>query len=338
MDELLDTGYCKILETPRYVNKDILVFKTGVFYNWKTKKIYFKRRPIGKTYTTIYVKTNDGFYSTMIVPYIVCALFQDDAILKHGKGEYNYFQYIDGNPDNCSANNIKSNYYDYDVVEYKDNNKVVVNISGYNVLLNLEFFNNELHKYKFHPISHGKCVYFDTSSWGVSQRLHKIVVDYYNPDKQIIGVIDHYNHDTLDNTIENLIPTNFVINSMNNMDYKPTWIESKQIWRIRYSLGGKRKSPTFSVYKYGTKEKAYEAAINYINETLLVEKREFIKNKEIDLKIKEIDSIIKYFLKNNMIDKLKEILLANNLDIVDLRGVTDETIKENQKESKTSDN
>ena len=310
MDVLLTSKYCKKLETPRYTNSDILVFRNGVFYNYVTCKFYKHNYKKGKTYTTIYVKNNSGTYTTMIIPYIICVLFRDDYI-KHESNQQNHFEYIDGNPDNCDADNIRANYYEYNTIKEFDE-KVLVDICGYEVLLNKEFVINELHKHNLRPCKNGQCIYFSSENTGEKIKLHHSVRRYYFPDEILTGVIDHQNHNTLDNTIENLNPIHHIINSMNNMNIKPLWDEKNQKWSVRYVVDRKGYSKSFSVFKYKTKERAYDEALKYIADRAVPHKAKLVKNKEINLKIKEFDELVKYFIRNNMSYKITEILKENS--------------------------
>lgn len=288
-------SFCKLLETPRYTNKDIIVFKNGVFYNYKTNNIISKRRKSGKSYTTIFTENNSSNKTTMIVPYIICYLFKNDY-LKHRKNEKNYFEYLDRNPDNCDADNIRANYYSYNIIKCLPNNILIVNICDYEVLLNEEFYLNALHKYNFRVIKRKNLIYFASESTGKTIRLHQAVMQYYYPDEILTGVIDHYNHNTLDNTIENLKHTNHIINSMNNLNIKPQWSEKRQRWSVRYKIDGVGHSKSFSVYKYKSKENAYDNSIEYINSVVIPLKSKFLHDKKMELKIKEFDNLIKYFL------------------------------------------
>lgn len=292
---MLKFSFCKLLETPRYTNKDIIVFKNGVFYNYKTNNIISKRRKSGKSYTTIFTENNSSNKTTMIVPYIICYLFKNDY-LKHRKNEKNYFEYLDRNPDNCDADNIRANYYSYNIIKCLPNNILIVNICDYEVLLNEEFYLNALHKYNFRVIKRKNLIYFASESTGKTIRLHQAVMQYYYPDEILTGVIDHYNHNTLDNTIENLKHTNHIINSMNNLNIKPQWSEKRQRWSVRYKIDGVGHSKSFSVYKYKSKENAYDNSIEYINSVVIPLKSKFLHDKKMELKIKEFDNLIKYFL------------------------------------------
>ena len=289
------------------------MFRNGIFYNYSEHRFISKQRSCGKNYTTIYsVNFNTGHCTTMIVPYIICFLFKNDY-LKHDKNKQNFFTYIDGNYDNCDANNLRANYYDYKILNYVNEKTVLVDICGYEVLLNLEFVLNELHKYNFRAVNNGKCIYFLSENTGKNRRLHQVVMNYYYPEEVITGAIDHKNHNTLDNTIENLNHINHIINSMNNMNISPIWRDDSQSWHIRYKIDGVGHSKTFSVYKYGSKENALEKSIEFINNTAIPQKEEYIKKKDLELKPKEFDNLIKYFVKNNMVDKIFEILLENGL-------------------------
>lgn len=306
--------FCKILDTPRYVNKDILVFRNGEFYSLKTNKFLRKQQKHGKTYSTIYQPNKEGSPTTMIVPYIICYLFRNDY-LKHGKNEKNYFEYIDGNPGNCSADNIRANYYEYEIVKYITDDTVIVNISGYEVILNINFVNNELHKYKFRPILNGCLVYFISETNKRQRRLHQLVFEYYHPEEIITGAIDHYNHNTLDNRIGNLKHINHIINSMNNMNIKPNWDETKQGYNVRYKIDGVAHGKRFSVYKYGSKEAAYEEALKYIEEVALPNKKKAIEEIDMKLKINELNNLIKYFVNCNMNNVIYEALINNGIQI-----------------------
>lgn len=294
IDELLSFGFCKILKTPRYTNYNILVFRNGKFYSISSKKFLKTRRKKGKTYTTIYVKNDNGTSTTMIVPYIICCLFRNDE-LKHDKNRQNYFEYLDGNCDNCDADNIRANYYQYDILKINSEDIATVNICGYEVLLNLDFVKNELHKHNFRVVGEGKCIYFVCENWGKVRRLHQIVMSYYYPEKIITGAIDHINHNTLDNTIQNLKHINHIINSMNNMDIVPIWKQDKLGWRVRYSIDGVKHSKMFSIDKYETKELAYEKAMEFINTVVIPQKEKYLEKKDIELKIIELDNIVNYF-------------------------------------------
>lgn len=310
---MLKFSYCKLLETPRYTNKDIIVFRNAVFYNYKTNNIISKRRKSGKRYTTIFTSNNNGNKTTMIVPYIICYLFKNDY-LKHGENEKNYFEYLDGDLDNCSADNIRANYYSYDIVRYMSKDILVANICDYEILLNEEFYLNALHRYNFRPVRNNNIVYFVSENTGRNIRLHQAVMKYYYPNEMLTGVIDHYNHNTLDNTIENLKHTNHIINSMNNFNIRPQWNEDKQCWKIRYRVDGVGHSKSFSVYKYKSKENAYDNSIKYINDIVLPLKSEYLKKKDYLLKVKEFDNLIKYFLDSNNTSVIFEIL--NNYNII----------------------
>lgn len=305
-------SFCKLLETPRYTNKDIIVFKNGVFYNYKTNNIISKRRKSGKSYTTIFTENNSSNKTTMIVPYIICYLFKNDY-LKHRKNEKNYFEYLDGNPDNCDADNIRANYYSYNIIKYLPNNILIVNICDYEVLLNEEFYLNALHKYNFRVIKRKNLIYFASESTGKTIKLHQAVMQYYYPDEILTGVIDHYNHNTLDNTIENLKHTNHIINSMNNLNIKPQWSEKRQRWSVRYKIDGVRHSKSFSVYKYKSKENAYDNSIEYINSVVIPLKSKFLHDKKMELKVKEFDNLIKYFLDTDNKNVIFETLDKYNI-------------------------
>lgn len=305
-------SFCKLLETPRYTNKDIIVFKNGVFYNYKTNNIISKRRKSGKSYTTIFTENNSSNKTTMIVPYIICYLFKNDY-LKHRKNEKNYFEYLDGNPDNCDADNIRANYYSYNIIKCLPNNILIVNICDYEVLLNEEFYLNALHKYNFRVIKRKNLVYFASESTGKTIKLHQAVMQYYYPDEIFTGVIDHYNHNTLDNTIENLKHTSHIINAMNNLNIKPQWNEKRQRWSVRYKIDGVGHSKTFSVYKYKSKENAYDNSIEYINSVVIPLKSKFLHDKKMELKVKEFDNLIKYFLDTDNKNVIFETLDKYNI-------------------------
>jgi len=144
-----------------------------MFYSIISNKFISKRRKKQKTYTTIFVKNNEQSYTTMIVPYIICYLFKDEY-LKHGKNEKNYFKYIDGNCDNCDADNIRANYYEYNILRYVTDDIVEVNICGYGVLLDLEFALKELSKHRFYINNsvNSQNIYFSTETNGRSIKLH----------------------------------------------------------------------------------------------------------------------------------------------------------------------
>ena len=288
------------------------MFKNGVFYNYITKRFYSKRQATKKSYFTIYVKNSSGTYTTMIVPYIICALFRNDY-LKHGKNEKNEFKYIDGDPGNCDSDNIVANYYDYKIIKNESNGIVLVDICGYEVLLDYDFYINELHKYNFRPILNGSLVYFICENSGKVKRLHQIVMSYYYPDNLVVGVIDHQNHNTLDNTIKNLNPINHIINSMNNMDIHPNWDEKKEKWSVRYKIDGVGHSKSFSVYKYKTKELAYKKAMEYIETFVIPYKQKYIKEKDIAIKKKEFYNLVQFFINNNMIEEIIEELFKSGV-------------------------
>lgn len=223
--------------------------------------------------------------------------------------------YLDGDSSNCSADNIIANYYKYEIIKYNQDKTVIVNIGGYETILNLDFVENELHKYKFRPILNGSLVYFISETNKKQKRLHQVVFEYYNPSEIMTGVIDHINHNTLDNRINNLRQVNHIINSMNNMNITPNWSEKGQRYSVRYKVDGISYGTTFSVYKYGTKENAYNEAVKYINEVAIPNKKKIIKEKDTNLKIKELDNLIKYFANNNMCDIIHQALLENNIVI-----------------------
>ena len=171
INELLKFDFCKLLITPRYTNTNILVFRNAKFYSLITNKFISTRRKSGKTYSTIFAKNDEEKSTTMIVPYIICYLFRNDY-LKHDKHGQNHFEYLDGDYSNCDADNIRANYYKYDIIEYMENSDVVVNICNYEVLLDYEFVLNELHKYSFHVAPYINNVYFATESYGRPRKLH----------------------------------------------------------------------------------------------------------------------------------------------------------------------
>lgn len=277
-----------------------------------------KQQKNDKSYCTIYQPNNDGSPTTMIVPYIICYLFKNDY-LKHEKNEQNYYEYIDGNASNCSADNIRANYYEYKIVKHISDSVVIVDISGYEVILNFDFVENELHKYKFRPIIAGNLVYFISETNKKQRRLHQVVFEYYYPDEILTGVIDHSNHNTLDNRIENLEHINHIINAMNNMKIKPNWNEKQQRYNVRYKVDGISYGSSFSARKYGSKEKAYEEATKYVEEVALPNKRRIIDEKDMELKTKELNNLIKYFADHNMNNVIYKALLDNNINIDNIR-------------------
>ena len=95
----------------------------------------------------------------------------------------------------------------------------------------------------------------------------------------ITGAIDHVNHNTLDNTIDNLRHINHIINSMNNMKITPTWNENNHSWNVRYKIDGVGYSKRFSVCKYKTRQLAYDEAMNYIESIVLPQKENSCKTK-----------------------------------------------------------
>ena len=310
--ELLQFDFCKILDTPRYKNKDIIVFNNGELYNSKTCNFIKKSRKDGKTYTIIqrYNEVTDT-YTAMIVPYIICSLFRNDN-LKHEKNAYNVFEYFDGNCDNCSWDNIRANYYEYKVIEQLQNDVVKVDICGYEVLLNNDFYLSELNKYKFNVRPNYSLIYFYTETLGRNESLHHLVMKYYS-DIVITGVIDHINHNTLDNRIENLHHINHIINSMNSFNIHPIWYEEKQCWKVKHRIDKQTLFKSFSIYKYGTKEHAYDEAMKYINDYIITNKIRYLEEKEKKLKIAELDQLIKYFKDNNMLEQLLLVLQENDI-------------------------
>lgn len=140
-------------------------------------------------------------------------------------------------------------------------------------------------------------------------------MDYYYPNEILTGVIDHINHNTLDNRISNLKHINHIINAMNNLAVTPNWSEERQIWLVRYNKDEHRHSKTFSVYKYGTKEKAYNEAVDFINNEVIPRKKEYLEEKDLNLKIKELDNLIRFFSENNMLDKIYDILNKNKITV-----------------------
>lgn len=261
---------------------------------------------------TIYAKNNEEKSTTMIVPYIICYLFRNDY-LKHGKFEQNYYEYIDGDLNNCAADNIRANHYDYKILKSVSEDVVLVDICGYEVLLNSEFVKNELYKYHFTKRHRNRCIYFASENLGKTVFLHQIVMNYYNPDELITGAIDHINHNTFDNTIQNLRHINHIINSMNNMEIIPRWRENRKTWHIRYRIDGVSYSKSFSVYKYKTKQLAYDEAINYIESIVLPQKREYLRSKDLQLKRTELNNLIKYFMESGMSKEVYNILANNNI-------------------------
>lgn len=120
-----------------------------MFYNLASDKFIKKTRESNRPYPRIYVKNSITQKKThMVVPYIICCLFRNDY-LKHQKKSINYFDYLDGNNDNCSADNIRANYYEYEIISRPSETEVCVDICGEKVLLNSDFVENELHKYNF---------------------------------------------------------------------------------------------------------------------------------------------------------------------------------------------
>lgn len=309
---MLKFDFCKLLKTPRYTSPNIIVFRNGKFYSLVRDKFLSTRRSKGKGYLTIYVKNDKGKTTTMIVPYIICYLFRNDY-LKHGKYEQNYFEYVDGDLNNCDADNIRANYYYYKILQHVSEDVVSVEMCGYEVLVNLDFYKNELHKYRFRKICNGNCVYFLSENSGKNIRLHQVVMNYYNPNMTITGAIDHINHNTLDNTIDNLRHINHIINSMNNMKITPMWNENNHSWNIRYKIDGVGYSKRFSVYKYKTKQLAYDEAINYIESIVLPQKREYLRSKDLQLKRTELNNLIKYFMESGMSKEVYNILANNNI-------------------------
>ena len=313
LDTLLSFDFCKLLDTPRYKNDNIVVFSNGMFYSLVSSKFVKKGRRDNKPHLCISIKNIiTQKETTMVVPYIICYLFRNDH-LKHRERERNVFNYLDGNNDNCSADNIRANYYEYEIISRPSETEVCVDICGKNVLLNSDFVENELHKYNFHVHEEGRCIYFESATSGKTKRLHQIVMNYYCPKEIITGAIDHCNHDTLDNRIQNLEHVHPIINSMNNMDISPNWIEQKQAYRVTYRLGGKKYSRTFSLSKYGTKESAYNNAMKYVNDVVIPRKQEYIREKDYELKVQELDNLFKYFVSNGMTDVIYKILIDNGI-------------------------
>lgn len=314
LDTLLSFDFCKLLDTPRYKNDNIVVFSNGMFYNLASGRLIKKRRKSSSPYPYIQVKNSiTQKRATMVVPYIICCLFRNDY-LKHQKKSINYFDYLDGNIDNCSADNIRANYYEYKIISRPSETEVCVDICGKKVLLNSDFVENELHKYNFHIHEEGRCIYFESATSGKTKKLHQIVMNYYCPKEIITGAIDHCNHDTLDNRIQNLEHVHPIINSMNNMVISPHWIEQKQAYRVQYKIGGKRHHITFSVFKYGTKENAYDNAIKYINDVVIPRKQEYIRKKDYELKVQELNILVKHFVSNGMTDVIYKTLIDNGIE------------------------
>ena len=202
-----------------------MVFSNGMFYDLVSGKLIKGGKYDGSPHLCIKKIKNiiTQKKTTMVVPYIICCLFRKDH-LKHQKKSINRFNYLDGNSDNCSADNIRANYYEYEIISRPSETEVCVDICGKKVLLNSDFVENELHKYKFYIHEEGRCIYFVSTS-GKQEKLHQIVMNYYCPKEIITGAIDHCNHNTLDNRIQNLKHVHHIINSMNNMDITPNWSE-----------------------------------------------------------------------------------------------------------------
>ena len=201
--------------------------------------------------------------------------------------------------------NIVANRYEYEILE-KEGDRVLVKICGHNVLLNKEYVDNELFKHKFYETKpndkYGR-TYFVSRNTGKSIMLHQSVWKYYNQQEFLTESLDHVNHNIYDNTIENLNPVHQKINSMNRIHITPSWDDKDRIYKVAYVMGQKRINKSFSVAKYKTKEAAYEAAIKYINEVAILEKIQFIEKLDYDIKLADLEKLIKYF-KNTNNDKI----------------------------------
>lgn len=177
----------------------------------------------------------------------------------------------------------------------------------------MDYIKNELYKHNFNPINkkNGKCVYFSSKNMGKTIKLHQSVFCYFSSDNNNDNnlVINHKDHNTLNNTIDNLEKIHLAINSMNNLeDIRPRWEEKGKRYRVEYVIEFKRNTVSFSVKKYGTKIAAYNAAKEYIDNVVVNEKIIYLKNKEVNLYKQNLKEAIKYFISNNQIDVIENIL------------------------------
>lgn len=181
----------------------------------------------------------------------------------------------------------------------------------------MDYITNELYKHNYNPIGRSRA-YFVSKNTGMKISLHQSVRKFYYPNENNTFPIDHVDHNTFNNTIENLQPVHLVINSMNRIDTNPRWEENKKSYRVEYVMEYKRYTTLFSVKKYGTKESAYKEAMNYINNVVIPKRKLYLETKEIELMKQNLVSSINYFLLNDRIDVVKKILLENNiLELID---------------------